>query len=163
MAASVAGRDSPFPRGVVSRPCGNARRLHYNRPMRTVLGLLVGLTLACSACSPPCEDTTTTPDGVCRRADAGAIAPQQPFTFTAISYLNGPCTVGVDGGSITVSIAGTSCAGPVGSGGAAAPRAPGPIPCEMPALPAGTFVFSGGLRTTFTLPAAADAGFPDCL
>lgn len=123
--------------------------------------LLAGLTLASTACTPPCDDTPWQPSAVCHRADAGALMANQPFTLIARTSASGTCRAVVDGGAIDLSIEGHYC-GTSSTSGAAAPREAAEIflPCEVPALPAGTYVVTSG--ATFTLPASADAGLSTC-
>lgn len=135
--------------------------------MRASLLLPAGLALAFWSCTPPCEDTSWTPGAVCLRADAGQVVANQAFTVVATSYSGGTCRVVVDGGAITVSIDGQYCSTVTAGSGAAAPRDPAfaSMPCEMPALPAGTYFISTSptpARLTVSATPSADAGLAPC-
>lgn len=132
--------------------------------MRT-LALIVALAALVVACSPPCETATIVARSVCVAADAGALTPGAAFTVFATHNFNSraACTVSVDGGAITLSLVsavGTFCAAGTGNGARAPQPAAQPEPCEVPALPAGSYVIdTTPTPTAFTLP---DAGFATC-
>lgn len=115
-----------------------------------------------SSCAPKCETASKAPDSVCRRADAGEVMAGQSFTLNVTTTSWGTCVVEVDGGVINIAIESTYCE-PSGLGGAdiAAPRQV-PAACQIPALPAGTYLVASDVPATFTIPASADGGLPTC-
>lgn len=129
-------------------------------PMRTLL-FVAGLMFAALGCQPPCEPVSEVPSSVCHRgADGGTIVAGAPFTLEAYDAA-GTCTVAVeDGGRINLLVSGNSCGA---ANGAGALRAlPNPVPCEIPALPAGTYTVASQVPVTFSIP-ASDAGvMPTC-
>lgn len=127
---------------------------------KLIAGVVVAL--ASFSCAPQCESVSSSPQTVCRRADAGAIAADAPFVVEGETFVNGgACSVTVDGGAINLSVAGMACTGG-SANGALAPAQPQFIKCNVPALPAGTYVVTTSPSVTFTIPGAADGGFPNC-
>ena len=113
-----------------------------------------------SGCAPKCEDIPSSATSVCRHADAGAIAPNTPFVVQGQTSTRTACQVSVDGGLINLSFTASNCSSANGAAEFADPVAPAFLPCEVPALAAGTYSFNTG--TTFTIPESADAGLPVC-
>lgn len=119
------------------------------------------LALAAVSCAPQCDDLPVAPQSVCRLADAGVIAAGAPFVVQAQTTLRTTCSVSVDGGLVSLTFTGRTCSSN-GANGFADPIAPGPQPCEVPALAAGTYRFNSSTPVTFTIPESADAGVPLC-
>lgn len=125
---------------------------------------VAALALTAWSCTPQCESITSAVQTVCHRADAGTIGPNAPFVVEgSTSVSSATCSVTIDGGNISLAVDGMACARGNGSGFAEAPSAPVFIKCTVPALPAGTYVFTTSTPVTFTLPESADAGIPSCL
>ena len=125
--------------------------------------LAAAFVLAAWSCTPPCETVSPAPQLVCHRADAGAIAPNAPFVLEGQTFVrNGSCVVTIDGGQINLAVDGMSCVAPSG-GGTAAPTSRAVVPCQIPALDAGTYVVNSVTPVTFTIPESPDAGVPSCL
>jgi hypothetical protein len=123
----------------------------------------VVLTVVGWSCAPlPCESVSRTPDSVCRKADAGAIAANTPFVIQGQTFANGGCQVTIDGGQINLVVDSMSCPASSGSGFEAAPAAPRFVACNVPALDAGTYTVTSSQPVTFTIPESADAGVPLC-
>ena len=122
--------------------------------------LAAALFLSLSGCAPKCEDIPFSATAVCRSADAGAIAPNTPFGVQGQTSTRTACQVSVDGGLISLSFTATNCSSANGAAEFADPVAPAFLPCEVPALAAGTYSFNTG--TTFSVPESADAGLPVC-
>lgn len=129
--------------------------------MRTLL--LAGLTFALFACQPPCEPVNAVPSSVCHRsADGGTIVAGAPFILEAATNIYGEtCAVNVeDGGRINLLVGANSCG--TANAASAVRIAPNPVPCEIPALPDGTYVVNSQVPVNFSIPAAA-TGVPSCL
>jgi hypothetical protein len=129
--------------------------------MRTALSLLALAVLTWS-CGPKCETASRPPASVCHRADAGEVVAGQAFTLDVATTSFGSCVVQVDAGTISIGIESTFCDARFGASDLAAPRQ-GPVTCQVPALPAGTYVVTSDATTSFTIPTSLDAGLPNCL
>lgn len=133
--------------------------------MRTLLLAVLGLTgllVACSPCVGESDPVTVVATSLCTRADAGAIAVGAPFTVFANHNVSGTatCVVGVDGGSIVLSLSATPYRNTCGVGAEAALPAPQPAACAIPALDAGTYTFNTSTPESITLP--YDGGLGAC-
>jgi hypothetical protein len=124
--------------------------------------IVLCVAVVASSCGPKCETASRNPDSVCRHADAGVVTAGQAFTLDVATTSWGTCTVQVDGGAISLAIESTYCEQqPFGFSDVAAPRQ-GPTTCQIPALAAGSYVITSDTPTTFSIPASADAGIPNC-
>jgi hypothetical protein len=94
---------------------------------------------------------------VCLAADGGSPQPGAAFVLIASNYYQGTpsdCTVVVDGGSISLTVTATAC----GGGNANNPVIQAAsTPCEIPALPAGSYAVGGRAPWTLQIPAPANA------
>ena len=81
---------------------GWARPLHSAPFMKPFLTLMTTVLLL--GCSPPCAPFDNgVAEGVCHRADAGALVANQPFELNAAMYASvTSCAVVVDGGSTSM-------------------------------------------------------------
>jgi hypothetical protein len=132
-------------------------------PTRRLILAAPVLVLAAWSCAPQCETISPSPQSVCHRADAGAIAPGVPFVLEGTTFVrNGTCVVSIDGGQIDLAIEGVSCAS-TNTGAAFTPTAPSQVPCQIPALDAGAYRVTSITPVSFTIPESADAGVPSCL
>ena len=118
--------------------------------------------VAASSCAPKCETATRNPDSVCHRADAGVVTAGEAFTVDVTTTAWGTCTAVVDGGVISLVIESTFCDQPGALNDLAAPRQ-GPAPCQIPALPAGSYVITSDTPAAFSIPPSPDAGLANCL
>lgn len=128
--------------------------------MRLLLCVAVLATLALVACGAPCDPITPAISTVCHQADAGAIAANSGFVLRAEpNTFASSCTATVDGGAIVLTLNG---GGTCSSGSGQALQAVRPVPCAIPALPAGTYSVNTLPNTTLTIPQGADGGVPVC-
>lgn len=138
--------------------------------MRTLLLAVLGVTgllVACSPCNNERADPiTVSATSLCTRSDAGTITVGAPFTIFANHNVSGSatCVVGVDGGSIQLTLTATPSGGGCGVGGpgigAPALPAPQPAACAIPALDAGTYAVNTTTPSSLTLP--YDGGIDPC-
>lgn len=121
------------------------------------------LALIVWSCSPPvCDPIPSTPQSVCHRADAGAIAPDASFVLEGRTFVqNASCLVTVDGGAINIEVAGTAGCGSTGRNNEVR-AADAIVQCTIPPLAAGTYVVNTLSPLTFSVPESADAGIPVC-
>ncbi len=122
--------------------------------MRQVIAvvLLMAAGFGCGVCEPVAPESQS----ICMTADAGLGLAIQGGNE---SYNSLSCEVARDGGSLTLSIAGSQCSiattAPLHSIGAA--------PCDVSAVPPGTYATGvAGNTTSVTLPFATDGGTTPC-
>ena len=125
-------------------------------PLRVVLA---GAVVTLLSCDPQCAAETVSVTSVCRLTSDAPIEAGSSFTIRALpERSSGTCTVTVNGSELSLAVEGVVCGG---AGGAAKRVAPAPVPCQVPALDAGTYTVAG-TSNSFSVPQTGGTVLPAC-